>query len=207
MFVAKLVRLTLQVYFNMMSSICYINLFTCGRSVTLQIWQSFLLRQSIAILTLWSLSQLGLLELSCSCCWNVGRYEFSQTSFWTVSFTRSLPNTSIHRSRTLEGGVKEPIIQIPRNFSVPCTVQFIGLFGFVWLLYKFVTSAILASSSSVKKKICFQNFWEVQTFKIFSGNFIYSLNLKAVFKHYVPPTTVSFLENAFLHFPDALSAL
>jgi len=147
----------------------------------------FLFRQSIAILTLWSLSQLGLLELSCSCCWNVGRYEFSQTSFWAVSFTRTLPNTSIRRSRTLEGVFKEPIIQIPRNILVPCTVQFIGLFGFVWLLYKFVSSAILASSCSVKKKICLQNCWEVQTFKIFSGNFIYSLNLKTVFKHYVPP--------------------
>jgi len=55
-FVAKLVRLTLQLYFNMMSGICYTNLFVCGRSVTLWIWQSFLFRQSIAVLTLWSLS-------------------------------------------------------------------------------------------------------------------------------------------------------
>jgi hypothetical protein len=39
------------------------------------------------------------------------------------------------------------------NISVPYTVQFIGLFGFIWLLYKFVSSAILASSSSVKKNV------------------------------------------------------
>jgi len=43
-FVDKLARLTLQVYFNMMSSICCTNLFVCGRSVTLQIWQGFLFR-------------------------------------------------------------------------------------------------------------------------------------------------------------------
>jgi len=111
--------------------------------------------------------------------------------FETISFTRSLPNTLIQRSRTLEGGVKKPIIQIPRNFWVPYTVQFIGLFGYIWLLYEFIFSVILASSSSVKKQMSLKNWWRVQIFKIYSGDFIFSLNLKAVFKDFVPPTTLS----------------
>jgi len=78
--------------------------------------------------------------------------NFFKHLFEIVSFTRSLPNTVIQRSRTLEGGVKEPIIQIPRNFWVPYTVQFIDLFGYIWLLNKFVSSAVLANSSSVKTK-------------------------------------------------------
>jgi len=118
--------------------------------------------------------------LVCSWCWNVGKYEFSQTFFETESFTSSLPKTSIQRSWKLERRVKEPVIQIPWNFWVPYTLQFIGLFGYIWLLYKFVSSAILASSSSVRKNVLeklmgstdLQNlFWQFLIFLESEGRF------------------------------------
>jgi len=88
--------------------------------------------------------------------------------------------TLIQRSWTLERGVEEPIIQIPWNFWVPYTVQFIVLFGYIWLLYKFVSSAILASSSSVRKNVLeklmgdtdLQNlFWQFLIFLESEGRF------------------------------------
>ena len=81
-------------------------------------------------------------------------------------------------------------------------------FILVWLLYKFVSSAVLASISSVKK-IYFKNWWEVQIFKIFSDIFIFSLNLKTVFIDCPPPLPIHFhlLENGFPDFPNVFSAL
>jgi hypothetical protein len=42
--------------------------------------------------------------------------SFPKHLFETVSFIRSMPYTSFQRSQALEGGVKELIIEIQRNF-------------------------------------------------------------------------------------------
>ena len=53
-----------------------------------------------------------------------------------------------------------------------------------------------------------KNWWGVQTFKIFSGNFLFFLNLTADFKDYIrPPLNFHLLQNVFLHFPDVSPAL
>ena len=77
--------------------------------------------------------------------------NFLKRLFEPVSFFGSTPNTSFKRSQALDGGVKELRFQIQRNLLVPYIVQFIGLFGFILLLYKFISFAFLASSSSIKK--------------------------------------------------------
>ena len=45
-----------------------------------------------------------------------------------------------------------------------------------------------------------KNWWGVQTFKICPGNFLFSLNLKADFKYYVPPYTFIFCRMGFCIF-------
>jgi hypothetical protein len=48
--------------------------------------------------------------------------NFLKHFFETLSFIRSMPNTSFQRSRTLEGWVKDLIIHIEGKFWVPYTV-------------------------------------------------------------------------------------
>jgi len=120
--------------------------------------------------------------------------NFLKHLFETVLFTSSLPNTSIQRSWTLERGVKEPIIQIPWNFWVPYTVQFIGLFGYIWLLYKFVSSAILASISSVRKNVLEKVMRSTDLQNLF-WQFLIFLESEGRFQRLCPPPTLlSFAE-------------
>jgi len=104
--------------------------------------------------------------------------NFLKHIFETVSFIRSMPNSWFQRSQALEGGIKELIIENQRNFWVPYAVQFIGLFGFILMLYKSISSSFLASSSSVKRKKYLKNWWGLQTFKIVLYGLIFFLNLK-----------------------------
>ena len=127
--------------------------------------------------------------------------------FWDSSFTSSLPNTSIQRSWTLEGEVKEPIIQIPWNFWVPYTVPFIVLFGYIWLLYKFVSSAILASSSSVRKNVLEKVMGSTDLQNFFLAISYFPWIWRQILKIMSPPLHFHLLQNGFLHFPDVPPAL
>lgn len=119
-----------------------------------------------------------------------------------------MPNTSFQRSWALEGGVKELIVHIPRNSWVPYTVQFIGLLGFIGLLYKFVSYAILACNSSVKKKKKIT--WKIDT-EYRPPKFIQAISYFRRFWSQFskippppPPQLFHLLVNGFLCFPDVL---
>ena len=75
---------------------------------------------------------------------------------------------------------------------VPYNVQFIGLFGFIWLLYKFIFCAILASSCCVKKYT-----WKIDG-KYRHSNFILAISyfpwIWSQFSKFVSP------KYNFLHF-------
>ena len=50
---------------------------------------------------------------------------------------------------------------------VPYTVQFIGLFGYIWLLYKYFSSAILSSSYSVRRNVLEKLMWSTDLQNLF----------------------------------------
>ena len=94
---------------------------------------------------------------------------------------------------------------ISKKLLVPYTVRLIGLLRFVWLLYKFFSPAGLASIFSVKNVL--KKLVGSADFENFSGNFIFSLNLKTIFKDYVLSVYFHLFKNVFLRFPDVLSPL
>ena len=152
-FVAKLMRLIVHVYFNVMSGICCTNLFVYGRSFTLGKWQNLFIRiiqyqPQFVKLVIISALRIGLfVSLKCR-----QMYIFSNIFLRQCLSSDLCQHIIPQRSRALEGGVKELLIQMQGNFWVPCTVLFIGLYGLIWLLYKFVCSVNFCKQLFCKKK-------------------------------------------------------
>jgi hypothetical protein len=141
MFVAKIVRFILHVYFHVMSGICCTNLFACARSLTHGNWQQLFIQVThyqphfVKLVIIRALIVGLLVLLKCRQIW-----IFSNI-FLRQFLTRSMPNTSFQRTNDTDS----------KKIRVPNTVEFIGLFGFIRLLYTFISSAFFASRSSVKK--------------------------------------------------------
>jgi len=82
------------------------------------------------------------------------------------------------------------------SMKLLCTI-YCTVYWFIWIYLTAVQICFLCNFGKqfFSKKKCLKNWCGVQTFKICSGNFIFSLNLKADFKDYVfPPTLSSFAE-------------
>jgi hypothetical protein len=148
MFVTKFVILILHVYFNVDSGICCTKVFICGRLFTHWNWKNLFIHviqywpQFVKLVIIRAL-RIGLFVLLK---WNFLKHIFQTVSFPTYTY---MPKISF---QALETGVNGQIIQIQRNFWVPYAVQFIGLFGFIWLLYKFVSSVNFGNQFFCKKK-------------------------------------------------------
>ena len=102
---------------------------------------------------------------------------------WILSniFLRQFPSPDLcpmHHSGDHEDWREESTNNTnPWNLSVPYTVQFIGLFWFILLLYKFILSKNFGNQFFCKKKYCKKWSRDLQI----SDNYIFSLNLKSVF--------------------------
>ena len=111
-------------------------------------------------------------------------------------FSNSLSNRLLHQLSALQTNPQMTYIRQRsqktnntnfKKICVPYNVQSIGLFGFIWLQYKFISSALLASSSIVKKNIHEKLIGSTDIQNYF-WQFHVSLQLKSVFEDYFPQT-------------------
>ena len=131
-------------------------------------------------------------------------------------FSNILSNSLLHQLSALQTNPQMTYIRQRSqktnntNFKkiwVPYNVQFIGLFGFIWLLYKFISSALLASSSTVKKNI-HEKLMGSTDIENYFWQFHISLNLKSVFEDYFPPNNILYIFEKFcLHDTMAVMCL
>jgi len=133
--------------------------------------------------------------------------NFLKHLFETVSFTSYLPDINPEIMNIGERGQRTNNTNSMKLLStIYCTV-----YCSIWIYLTGVQICFLCNFGKQffsKKKMYLKDGWGVLTFKICSGNFLFSLNLKADFKDYVPPPLhFHLLQNVFLRFSGISPAL